>query len=215
MQYSAGGRVMEQVVEWLWKKPVLPSGWAAWHSTQAPVWRRARPMGKCSGLIGAPPQSSPFRLWPVSKGALGTVTDQGSVHMTWAQPHSANMLPSNSSIGTGRLWRLASLINTGDTLEAVADVVAMHGPVNEVVARKPKDNNHRFLFCYFISEPNREITISHSPIFPIFLEVEDLPHNSLCKNQLTAPTDRKMGFFFCHPPTLCATVPSADACHGH
>ena len=39
-----------------------------------------------------------------------------------------------------------------------------------------------------------EIPIFHSPIFLIFPEVEELPHNSLHKNQLTALTDGKMGF---------------------
>ena len=29
------------------------------------------------------------------------------------------------------------------------------------------------------------------PIPPIFLEVEEIPHSSLCKNQLTALTDGK------------------------
>ena len=40
-----------------------------------------------------------------------------------------------------------------------------------------------------------ETPIFHSPISPIFLEVEDLPHNFLCTKQLTALTDGKMGFF--------------------
>ena len=34
--------------------------------------------------------------------------------------------------------------------------------------------------------------------FPIFLEVEDPPYSSLCKNQLTALTDEKMGIFATH-----------------
>ena len=33
------------------------------------------------------------------------------------------------------------------------------------------------------------MSIFYSPIFPIFLEVEDLPHKSLCPNQLTALTE--------------------------
>ena len=37
-----------------------------------------------------------------------------------------------------------------------------------------------------------------NPIFPICSEVEDIPHSSLCKNQLTALTDGKMGIFAIH-----------------
>ena len=48
------------------------------------------------------------------------------------------------------------------------------------------------------------IPIFHSPISPIFPEVEDLPHSSLCKNQLTAVTDGKWDF-----------LPLTDThCHG-
>ena len=49
-----------------------------------------------------------------------------------------------------------------------------------------------------------EVPIFHSPIFPIFPGVEDLPHSSLCKNQVTALTDGKLGFL---PLT-------ATHCHG-
>ena len=49
--------------------------------------------------------------------------------------------------------------------------------------------------------------------FSLFLpEVEDLPHSSLCKNQLTALTDGKMAIVA--TPTLTATAASADACVG-
>ena len=43
-----------------------------------------------------------------------------------------------------------------------------------------------------------EIPIFHSPIPPISPEDEDLPHSSLRKNQPTALTDGKMGFFATH-----------------
>ena len=46
-----------------------------------------------------------------------------------------------------------------------------------------------------------------SPIFP---EVKDLPHSSLCKTQVPALTNRKMGNF---SPTPTATVATADGCH--
>ena len=49
------------------------------------------------------------------------------------------------------------------------------------------------------------------PIFlisPIFTEVDDLPHRSLCKTQ---PTALKNGSF-CHPPTLTATAAGVEAC---
>ena len=42
-------------------------------------------------------------------------------------------------------------------------------------------------------EERDEIPIFHSPIFPSFPEVEDLPHRSLCNTQVTALTDGKMG----------------------
>ena len=38
----------------------------------------------------------------------------------------------------------------------------------------------------------------HSPIFPIFRVVENLPHSTRFQNQLTALTDRKMGIFATH-----------------
>ena len=56
-----------------------------------------------------------------------------------------------------------------------------------------------------------EILIFHSPISPIFPEVEDLPHTSLCKNQLTALTDEKKNGNVCHSPTRTATAAGADA----
>ena len=40
--------------------------------------------------------------------------------------------------------------------------------------------------------------ISPRPIFPILPEVEDLPLSSLCKDQLTALTDGKMGIVATH-----------------
>jgi len=38
-----------------------------------------------------------------------------------------------------------------------------------------------------------EIPMFHSPIFPIFPEVEHLPLSSLCKHQHTTLTNGKMG----------------------
>ena len=57
-----------------------------------------------------------------------------------------------------------------------------------------------------------KIPIFHSPIFPIFPEVKDLPLSSLGKNQLRTLTDAKMGFFATHrhsPPRqlLAAGIP--------
>ena len=43
-----------------------------------------------------------------------------------------------------------------------------------------------------------KIPIFHSPPFPIFPEVKDLPHSPLCENRLTALTDGKMGSFATH-----------------
>ena len=43
-----------------------------------------------------------------------------------------------------------------------------------------------------------ELPIFHNPTFPISPEVEDLSHSSLCKKQLSALTDRKMGFCATH-----------------
>ena len=55
-----------------------------------------------------------------------------------------------------------------------------------------------------------EIPTFHSPISPIFLEVDGVPHNSLCENQLTALTDGKMDIFATHRHSP-ATAASADA----
>ena len=62
-----------------------------------------------------------------------------------------------------------------------------------------------------MGETRDEIPIFHSSIFPVFPRVVDLPHNSLCTNQLTALTDGKMENF-CHSATLTATAAGADAC---
>ena len=53
-----------------------------------------------------------------------------------------------------------------------------------------------------IAEKWDEMPMCHSPIFPIFPEVEDLPRSSLCKNQLTAPTVGKMRLFAIHHHSL-------------
>ena len=47
-----------------------------------------------------------------------------------------------------------------------------------------------------------DIPIFHTPIFPIFPEVEDLPHRSLCKLQLTALIDGKIGHFATHQHSI-------------
>ena len=56
-----------------------------------------------------------------------------------------------------------------------------------------------------------KIPICHSPIFPIFPEVEDLPHSSLCNNQLNSPRSPTEKWEFCHSPTLATTAAEADA----
>ena len=53
--------------------------------------------------------------------------------------------------------------------------------------------------------------IFHSPIFPIFPQVEDLPHSSLRKKSAHRTHRRKNGIL-CYSPTLTATTASADAC---
>ena len=50
----------------------------------------------------------------------------------------------------------------------------------------------------------------HSPIFPIFPELEDIPHSSLCKKSAHR-THRRKNRDFCQSPTLTATAASADA----
>ena len=50
-----------------------------------------------------------------------------------------------------------------------------------------------------------ETPIFHSPISPIFPEVNELPRSFLCKHQRTALTDRKMRTFASHqhsPPQV-------------
>ena len=46
-----------------------------------------------------------------------------------------------------------------------------------------------------------ELPTFHNPIFP---EVEDLPHSSLCKHQLTTLTNGKWGIFATHQPPPCS-----------
>ena len=55
-----------------------------------------------------------------------------------------------------------------------------------------------------------EIPVFHSPILPIFLEVENIPHDSLCKESGHCTHRRKNGNC-CHPRTLTATAACADA----
>ena len=62
-----------------------------------------------------------------------------------------------------------------------------------------------------------EIPIYHSPISPIFPEVEGLSHSSLCKNQLNALTDEKMRLFVTHrhsPPRRVVRVLGQQAAVG-
>ena len=49
-----------------------------------------------------------------------------------------------------------------------------------------------------LGEKWHEIPIFHSSISPMFPEVEDPLHSSLCRNQFTALTDGKMGMFATH-----------------
>ena len=46
-----------------------------------------------------------------------------------------------------------------------------------------------------------QIPIFHRPTFPIFPEVKDLYHSSVCKIQLIALTDGKMGISVTHQPS--------------
>ena len=77
-----------------------------------------------------------------------------------------------------------------------------------------------------MGEKRQEIPVFHSTISPTFPDVEGLPHNSLCKKQLTALTDGKtMGFVTTHrhsPPRwlvrmlgllwcMCGHVPPQQA----
>ena len=56
-----------------------------------------------------------------------------------------------------------------------------------------------------------EIPIFHSPISPIFPEVNDLPPSSLCKHQRTALTDGKMRTFATHQHSPPQRMPA----HAH